>query len=234
MPRRWGCGSIPCVDPKPQRHPPRSAPASTSDGAAVACVRRPSFPCAVVGYVIGWGVAWRHPAGDPREEVDRIPPQDSGGSDCVVTAVVSSGSRTGSRFPHLRGNFGGKRKSLAADAPSRCPTPELAPAAVAPAASPAPAATVAPAVGSGPLSATTAAPLSRRRCHLAPPRRCATAAHHRHRRSSRRRRRFRHCASSSSYLWSRARGAPWEEVLEGHGAVIVVRISIAIRFRLSA
>ena len=44
------------------------------------------------------------------------------------------------------------------------------------------------------------------------------------------RRRFRHCASSSSYLWSRARGgAPWKEVLEGHHAVLVVRISIAIR-----
>ena len=43
------------------------------------------------------------------------------------------------------------------------------------------------------------------------------------------RRRFRHCASSSSYLWPRACGAPWEEVFEGHYAVLVVTISIAIR-----
>ena len=81
------------------------------------------------------------------------------------------------------------------------------------------------------MSASITAPLSRHRCHLAPPWRCATAAHHRHRRAPRRHRRFRHCASSLSslYLWSRAHGAPWEQVLEGHYAVLVVRIPIAIQ-----
>ena len=125
-----------------------------------------------------------------------------------------------------------ERRLAAVDVPPpRCPSStELAPAAVAaPAASPPPAATVAPAVGSSPLRASITESLSRHRCHLAPPRRCATAAHHRHRRAPRRHRRFfRHCASSSSYLWSRARGAPWEDVSEGHYAVLVVRISIAI------
>ena len=40
--------------------------------------------------------------------------------------------------------------------------------------------------------------------------------------------------SSASYLWSRARSAPWEEMFEGHRTSWVVMISIAIRIRLSA
>ena len=40
--------------------------------------------------------------------------------------------------------------------------------------------------------------------------------------------------SPASYLCSRARSAPWEEVFEGHHALLVVMISIAIRIRLSA
>jgi hypothetical protein len=130
-----------------------------------------------------------------------------------------------------------ERRLAAVDAPPRCPSPELAPAAVAPAASPPPAAAVAP---TRPAAARWAPP-SPRRCRavvatsrycaaVPPPHTTATAARHAADAATPPRRRFRHCASSSSYLWSRARGgAPWKEVLEGHHAVLVVRISIAIR-----
>ena len=127
-----------------------------------------------------------------------------------------------------------ERRLAAVDAPPRCPSPELAPAAIAPAASPPPAAAVAL---TRPAAARWAPP-SPRRCRavvvtsrycaaVPPPHTTATAA--------------RHAAAAAPPLpslclvvvvpvRSHARGgALWREVLEGYHALLFVRISIAIR-----